>query len=139
METLYIRLDSYFTYLELISSLLVQSSSHLIILEMITSLKILQYFLHIIGSQLFYMVLVYILQLSLIQVSIFIFFPRRIFLHTSAFILEKQQHQHFNIFCFPFISILEGGFSPCGFSSFLKSLDKIICKRETIALLLGPI
>ena len=40
---------------------------------------------------------------------------------------------------FIFISFLEGGFSPCGFSSFLISLDKINCKRVTITLFLGPI
>ena len=140
METLYICFDSYFNYLELISPLLVWSSSHLIILELITSLKILQYFLHIIGFQLFYMVLVSILQLSLIQViNRFIFFLRRRFLQTSAFSLEQQQHQQFNIFGIAFHVLLEGGFSPWGFASFLISLDNINCKRVTIALLLGPI
>ena len=142
METLCILLDSYFTYLELISSLLVRSSSHLIILELITILKILKNYVHIIGYQLFYMVLVSILQLFmfLIQMSRFIFFPRRVFLRTSTFSLEQQQHQQFNIFfVFLFMSFLEGGFFPCGFASFLISLDKTNYKRVTIALLLGPI
>ena len=130
METLYIRLDSYFTYTELISSLLVRISSHLIIFELITNLKILQYCFHIIGSQLFYMVQVSILQLFMffIQVSRFIFFPRRIFLQTSSFSLE-QHHQQFIIFCSPLMSFPEGGFSPCGFASFLIFLDIIIVKR----------
>ena len=69
-------LVSYFINLELISSILVLISSHYIILDLITTLKR----FHIIGSELFYMVLVSILQLFLIQVSRFFFFPRRIFL-----------------------------------------------------------
>ena len=117
-KTWYTRLGSYFTYLELISSLLVRSSSHIIILELITSLKILSYFLHIIGYQLFYMVLVSILQLSLIQVSIFIFFPTRIFLQTSAFSLEQYQHQHIRIFGIYFHVLSWGRIFPLRFCLF---------------------
>ena len=47
--------------------------------------------------------------------------------------------EQLNNFGLDLMSFLEGVFSPCGFSSFLSSLDKINCKRVTIALLLGPI
>ena len=132
LETSYIHLDSYFTYLELISSLLVWISSHHIILELITTLNR----FHVIGAPLFYMVLVSILQLSLIQVSRFIFFPRRIFLQASTFSLEQHQQQS-NSFGLPLISFLKGWFSPCGFSSFLSSLDKVIVKGDH-SLVAGP-
>ena len=124
LDSSYIFLDSYFTYQKLISSLLVRISSHYIILEMITNLKRFHSCLHIIVSQLFYMVPISILELLMIQVTIFLFFPRRIFLNTSTFSLEQHQ-QYFNIFGFLFMSFLEGGFSPCGFLSFLSSLNKI--------------